>query len=1232
MFQHDPQHTGQSPYIGPQTDDLLWSYDVGDFAVGSPVVGSDGTIYVPVKHIWGPCLVAVKPNGSLKYSVGRGPGVTPAIGTDGTIYIGRAFVWKEGIRGSLAALDPDTGAPKWGLQITGLRTSLLIAPDDTIYVGAGYEGEEGATLYAINPDGTIKWKFVSTPREGWFLSPPALGLDGSIIACATFSPIAEGPPNPTIYALNAEDGSLEWQFELPFWTSVSMPAVGPDGTIYVGSSGGEGGVLYSVSPNGNLNWEVKLGTGTSSPAVGSDGTVYIAAASSEGGALFAVNPDGTVKWSYPCSYACHTPVIGADGTTYWPTNWPSGRGVLMALDSEGSLKLEYAIDSHWASSASISANGTLYIGSADGMLYAIGPGPADTTPPTVVSAFPEGGATDVSIDTVITATFSEAMDSSTITTDSFTLAGSAVSGTVTYDPETYTATFTPGANLDYDHEYTATLSTDITDEAGNPLAEPYTWSFTSESAPADTTPPNTEVTSGPSGTIDYDDVIFTWTGVDNVTPTSGLVYSYYLQGYDSDWSAWTSDTTKQYTDLPDGDYTFKVKAKDQAGNTDPTPAERSFTVEVVWSFAIITDLHIGRGYLDYGGEGIGPEDWQVEGQDYYLTNRLHRTVDWIIQNQDNYDLKFVIVLGDISDSGEYSELKKAKDILDELNDAGIPYVPMIGNHDVLPYTEDEEFEHVRYFEFVFEEQFESLMEDPSFNLIKQPAPEPYDLQNYAFGYGGIGFVILDCVAREPVPGAAKGVGSDAVLRDSTLLWLTENLKEGQPTVILSHHPLVTPEGGFDPWEIVTIDEAIKISGADVLADFAGHVHGFYDPSTLWRPGLPYPIGNPSFMDANTIYAGLGVPEGVPAITTEALMVASNDPISKGVVRIIEAEGSQITIPLEVQGELPALNPYFKQVDVELQPALGWPPFKWVIEVEAYAFTKLFSEEHPVTYTLYIDGEEVGSVQSVSWLNAVEFEHEYRGDKFYNFNLTVEGYVPGSESISQTRYLCRPDLLFAAFSPVDITVIDPDGLTIGKQLNQIPGATYIEEDFNGDGNPDDVITIPDRKIGDYIVTVLSDPGASPTDTYSLGVLAEDGTILPLAENVAISNIPSLPYIVRSTETEIIQIILARIDFDPDTLNLKTKDKYVTVYIELPPGYDVAKIDVSSIRLNGTVPALTKPTNVGDYDSDGIPDLMVKFDRAAVKDLLTPGSQVEITVTGEVAGIGFEGSDTIRVISK
>ncbi|PXF51691.1 MAG: hypothetical protein C4B55_04860 [Candidatus Methanophagaceae archaeon] len=59
-----------------------------------------------------------------------------------------------------------------------------------------------------------------------------------------------------------------------------------------------------------------------------------------------------------------------------------------------------------------------------------------------------------------------------------------------------------------------------------------------------------------------------------------MVYSYILESYDTSWSDWTSNTSMAYNNLPNGNYTFKVKAKDQADNIDPTPAERAFTVFV----------------------------------------------------------------------------------------------------------------------------------------------------------------------------------------------------------------------------------------------------------------------------------------------------------------------------------------------------------------------------------------------------------------------------------------------------------------------------------------------------------------------------------------------------------------------------------------------------------------------------------------------------------------------------
>ena len=108
----------------------------------------------------------------------------------------------------------------------------------------------------------------------------------------------------------------------------------------------------------------------------------------------------------------------------------------------------------------------------------------DVIPPTVISTDPANNATGVALNKIITATFSEAMDQSTITTGTFTLQQGAtpVSGTVSYTGTT--ATFTPVSNLAASTLFTATMTTGAKDLAGNALASNYVWSFTTGAAPA----------------------------------------------------------------------------------------------------------------------------------------------------------------------------------------------------------------------------------------------------------------------------------------------------------------------------------------------------------------------------------------------------------------------------------------------------------------------------------------------------------------------------------------------------------------------------------------------------------------------------------------------------------------------------------------------------------------------------------------------------------------------------
>ena len=117
----------------------------------------------------------------------------------------------------------------------------------------------------------------------------------------------------------------------------------------------------------------------------------------------------------------------------------------------------------------------------------------DITPPTVISTDPANNATDVAINKKIVATFSEAMDPLTITTNTFTVrqGTTSVSGTLTYVGTI--AVFTPQHSLAVNTVYTATMSTGARDLAGNALASNYVWNFTTTTTP-DITPPTVNST------------------------------------------------------------------------------------------------------------------------------------------------------------------------------------------------------------------------------------------------------------------------------------------------------------------------------------------------------------------------------------------------------------------------------------------------------------------------------------------------------------------------------------------------------------------------------------------------------------------------------------------------------------------------------------------------------------------------------------------------------------------
>ena len=111
--------------------------------------------------------------------------------------------------------------------------------------------------------------------------------------------------------------------------------------------------------------------------------------------------------------------------------------------------------------------------------------PDDNSGPLVGAVAPPDGATGIPVTTAATATFDEAVDPTTVNVGTFVLraaSGAQVPATVGYDAGSHTATLTPSSALAAGTVYTASVTAGVTDTAGNALAAPRTWSFTTVAA------------------------------------------------------------------------------------------------------------------------------------------------------------------------------------------------------------------------------------------------------------------------------------------------------------------------------------------------------------------------------------------------------------------------------------------------------------------------------------------------------------------------------------------------------------------------------------------------------------------------------------------------------------------------------------------------------------------------------------------------------------------------------
>jgi len=116
------------------------------------------------------------------------------------------------------------------------------------------------------------------------------------------------------------------------------------------------------------------------------------------------------------------------------------------------------------------------------------------------------------------------------------------------------------------------------------------------------------------------------------------------------------------------------------------------------------------------------------------------------------------------------------------------------------------------------------------------------------------------------------------------------------------------------------------------------------------------------------------------------------------------------------------------------------------------------------------------------------------------------YVTGQSGVSEEnsdyatikyhQYYLTDGVTVVGFSPIDLIVTDPEGDSIGLAFNTIPGADYdTTQDYNHDGDKDDIVTIPNRLVGLYIIRVFAEP--TERGVYSLGIRIDGSDMVMLA---------------------------------------------------------------------------------------------------------------------------------------
>lgn len=250
---------------------------------------------------------------------------------------------------------------------SGIRPNLERVFAITLLI-AGAACDGGSDSSGPTAKGRIAWTF-NTGAEVYY-STPALGSDGTIY-------VGNGLHGPGALFALSRDGKQKWKLNID--PAVYSPTIGADGTIYVQDTTS---TLHAVRPDGTEKWRFPLAAywtlGQTSPAIASDGTVYIA-----GDGVYAIGEDGKQRWHFSdpadARAAIRTaPAIAADGSIIVVASRIAYQPEVWSLRPDGTRRWRTPLSDALYSfgSPAIGADGTIYVAAErqtneSGFLYAI---------------------------------------------------------------------------------------------------------------------------------------------------------------------------------------------------------------------------------------------------------------------------------------------------------------------------------------------------------------------------------------------------------------------------------------------------------------------------------------------------------------------------------------------------------------------------------------------------------------------------------------------------------------------------------------------------------------------------------------------------------------------------------------------------------------------------------------------------------------------------------------------